>query len=210
MYTAEYKCLLNICVEIISPVFHRAGFCFGGIIPMPRGGYTFSDTPTEIWSAEVDDRNRIRVPSKIKNLVPWLNKMDTGGLECLATPGARGGLQIEPIESNKALMDRFRIALKDKTAVASDSAKKWVDAARLLATSWRVTLNVEPSQLRMTVPEPIRRAQLLPGPDGRVVVFAMGEILEVWDEPKWYEHVGRIAPSKTSLISKAIEDLEES
>jgi len=177
---------------------------------MPRGEHTFDDVPSEIWPSEVDGRNRIRVPLKVKSSVPWLKKLETGSLECLATPGAKGGVQIEPIAAHDTLISQFTIALKGKAASATDSTKKWVDAARLLATSWMVTLNIEANQIRMTVPEPIRRAGLLPGAEGRVVVFVMGEIVEVWDEPRWYEHAGRIARQRTLLISKAIEDLDES
>jgi hypothetical protein len=42
---------------------------------------------------------------------------------------------------------------------------------------------------------------------GTVVVFGTGEILEIWEASKWYEHLPPTAERKSAAISEAVEDL---
>jgi DNA-binding transcriptional regulator/RsmH inhibitor MraZ len=79
--------------------------------------------------------------------------------------------------------------------------------ARLLATVWLISVNVEASRISITLPEPPRRAQQVPQAGGAVVVFGFGHILEIWDALKWHDHVRATAKRKTAAISEALEDL---
>ena len=176
------------------------------IIPMPRGEHKIADDPYDIWILEVDEHNRVRLPLEIRSIVPWL-KSESGAIECVGSPGPRGGVQIEPLATHEELRHGFIEALGHTPPLSLNSGHKWVETARLLATSWRMTVSIEKSQIRITLSEPIRRAQQLPGAGGIVVAFAFGEILEIWDAAKWHEHVRVIAKTKLSAVSEAIEDL---
>jgi DNA-binding transcriptional regulator/RsmH inhibitor MraZ len=101
----------------------------------------------------------------------------------------------------------FTAAIGTMPPAESDSSEAWVEVARLLATVWRIAIHVEPNQIRFTVPEQIRRAEQLPPSGGTVVVFALGNILEIWDALKWHDHVRGAAKRKEVAISEAIEDL---
>jgi hypothetical protein len=173
---------------------------------MSRGDYKIAGGPFEIWIAEVEDQNRIRLPIEIRTTVPWI-KAESGTIECVGIPGSAGGVQLEPLATHEALRNPFIEALGDAPPLSSESGKKWVEAARLLATSWRMTVSIESSRISITLPEPTRRAQQLPGAGGTVVVFGFGEILEIWDAVKWHDHVRAVAKTKLSAVSEAIEDL---
>jgi hypothetical protein len=82
-----------------------------------------------------------------------------------------------------------------------------MDIARLLATAWAMTVGFEAGRFSIKLPEPARRMQLLPEAGGTVVVFGFGEILEMWDGSKWYEHVRATAARKSGAMSEALEDL---
>jgi hypothetical protein len=93
------------------------------------------------------------------------------------------------------------------TPSASESPRKWVDVARLLATAWLFPVNIEASRISITLPEPPRRSQQVPQSGGAVVVFGFGNILEIWDALKWHDHVRATAKRKAAAISEALEDL---
>lgn len=173
---------------------------------MSRGSYKIADSPFNIWIAEVEDQNRVRLPLEIRTTVSWLNT-ELGSIDCAGTPGPAGGLQLEPLVNHETLRRQFTQALGDTPAGPLESGKKWVDVARMLATSWRITISIESGRVSIPLPEPTRRAQQLPEAGGIVVAFGFGEILEIWDAPKWHEHVREVAKTKLSAVSKAIEDL---
>jgi DNA-binding transcriptional regulator/RsmH inhibitor MraZ len=84
-----------------------------------------------------------------------------------------------------------------------------VDLARCLATAWRIPVSVETSRISFTVPEPIRRAQLLSGHGGTVIAFGSSEIFQVWEEVKWHDHVRGVAKTKLYTTEEAIENLRD-
>jgi hypothetical protein len=119
----------------------------------------------------------------------------------------RGGIQIEPANDRESLRGRY-IAAIEGVPSATESDGTWIDAARLPSTSWRLTVYVETSRLTVTMPEPLRRLNEVPGTDGTVVVFAFGNIWEICDAPTWRRYVQQLAGGRTALIGRAITDLE--
>jgi hypothetical protein len=174
---------------------------------MPRGDHKIEDTPYRVWLVEVDEYNRIRVPlSEITTVVPWL-KDESESLDCVGTPGPAGGVQIEPRAAQETLARRYIEALGGSLVESSESGKQWVETARLLATGWRLVISVEKTRINITLPEPMRKARLVPEAGALAVVFGFGEILEVWDAARWHDHVRIVAGTKASGITKAIEDI---
>jgi DNA-binding transcriptional regulator/RsmH inhibitor MraZ len=173
---------------------------------MPRGDHKLADGPFGIWVVGVEKQHRVRLPLEIRTTVPWLNT-ESGTIDCVGTPGPAGGLQLEPLVSHESLQREFTEALGDTPGQSSESGEKWVDIARLLATSWRITISIESGRVSIPLPEPTRRTRQLPGAGGTVVVFGFGEILEIWDAAKWHEYVRAVAKTKLSAVSEAIEDL---
>jgi len=175
---------------------------------MSRGDYKIADGPYGIWVEKVERQNRVRLSREIRNAVSWL-KNEPGTMDCVGTPGSAGGLQLETFEAHDTVRSGFLEALGDRPPTSSESAEQWVETARLLATTWRITITIESSRVSIPLPEPTRRALQLPGAGGMVVVFGFGEILEIWDAYKWLEHVRAVAKTKVSAISEAIEDLRQ-
>lgn len=173
---------------------------------MPRGNHKMADIPYGTWILRVEEHNRLRLPLEIRSVVNWLNVEQA--IDCVGTLGTAGGVQIEPLATHETLRRPFIEALGDTPPRSSESGQKWVDAARLMATSWRMPISIEKSgRPSITVPEPTRRAGQLPGAGGIIVVFGFGEILEIWDSLKWHEYVRAVAETKLAVVSEAIEDL---
>jgi DNA-binding transcriptional regulator/RsmH inhibitor MraZ len=175
---------------------------------MPRRESRIEGNPYAVWPVEVEDQNRIRLSLQIQAIVPWL-KSESNRVDCIASPGPAGGVQLEPVSIYEKLRQPFNEGLRNEAPHGSESSRKWVDAARLLASSWQMSISIESGRLSLTLPEPIRRAGLLPGVDGFVVVFGFGDILEIWEVTKWYEHVRALAKTRQSVVSEAIEALED-
>jgi DNA-binding transcriptional regulator/RsmH inhibitor MraZ len=173
---------------------------------LSRGDYKFANAPFDFCVTEVDEHNRVRIPPELRAVVSWL-KEETGSLDCFGALGPVGGIQIEPLAQYTDPVVRFRNALRDVSPRSTESGRKWVDAARLLATSWKMTVTVEKNQMRITIPEPVRRARQLPGEGGVVAVFGFGEIVEIWEASRWHDYVRTIARNRLSVVESAIEDI---
>jgi DNA-binding transcriptional regulator/RsmH inhibitor MraZ len=175
---------------------------------MPRHPHRLEDAPYATWIVQVLDQNRVRIPIEIVGVVPWL-KTDVPSLDCVGYPGPVGGIQVVPSGVDQGIRRQFTRKLEGAIPRADESNHRWVDAARLLATSWKIVLSLEPSRVTITLPEPVRRALELPGSGGSVVVFGLGEILELWDAVRWYEHVRRLANDRQTIIRSAVDDLDD-
>jgi hypothetical protein len=154
----------------------------------------------------VEAAHRIRVPREIADVVSWLDAKGDG-IECVGLPGPAGGMQIQPLGAHDDEVRRITDALGGVPPSFSDADQKWMDTSRLLATVWALTIRFESTRFSLTVPEPPRRAQILPQPGGMVVVFGFGEILEIWDAAKWHEHVRAVAKRKGAALAEALEDM---
>lgn len=175
---------------------------------MPRGSYRIASGPFAIWTARVIEQNRIRLPLEIQGVVPWLSGQ-VGTVDCAGVLGPIGGVQLQPLAEYEKIHGSFIESLGENVPMLSDAGKPWVKIARLLATTWRIPLHIESTRVTITLPEPARRAVQLPDSGGVVVVFGFGEILEVWDAPRWHDHVREVAKDKSSLLSSGIDDLQD-
>jgi len=175
---------------------------------MPRGDQKSLGEPFRTWVVTVDEKNRVRLPLEISNVVPWIN-LKTGQIECVGMPGPWGGMQITPLADHQQDVRPFAEAATEMPPTASESPQRWVEVARLLATAWPLPVNVEASRISITLPESPRRAQQVPQSGGVVVVFGFGSILEIWDALKWHEHVRATAKRKAAAILEALEDLKQ-
>jgi DNA-binding transcriptional regulator/RsmH inhibitor MraZ len=181
---------------------------WGDYTTMPRGGQEILGDPFRTWVVTVDEKNRVRLPLEIGTVVPWID-LKAGQIECVGMPGPWGGIQVTPLTDRRQDVLPFAEAAADMPPTSSESHQRWVEVARLLATAWLLPVNVEASQIRITLPESLRRAQQVPQSGGAVIVFGFGSILEIWDALKWHEHVRAVAKRKAAAISEALEDLRQ-
>jgi hypothetical protein len=174
---------------------------------VPRGDPNVEDVPYHVWIGKVEKQNRIRLNKDIQDVVSWL-KTGPGPIDCIGTPGPAGGLQVEPFASHATQRSGFIATLGKTRPTSLESGERWIEAARLLASSWHITVNVESSRVSMNLPEPTRRLLRLPEVGSMIAVFGFGEILEIWDALMWHEHVRKLAKARVSLLSDAIEEME--
>jgi len=173
---------------------------------VPRQHRQIANDPFRTWVVTVDPYNRIRLPLDVGDIVRWVS-VKSGKLECIGTLGPSGGVQLAPLTEHQKDVQGLAEAVAKPPPSASESPEKWVDLARFLATAWLMPIHVEANRISITLPEPPRRAQQLPGSGGAVVVFGFGDILEIWDALKWHDHVRATAKKKAAAISEALEDL---
>lgn len=174
---------------------------------MARGDHKIGQDPFRTWIATVEAAHRVRLPRAVADIVSWLTA-DAGGVEVVATPGPAGGVLMQPLAAHREEVQRLTRALRDSPPTESEADQRWMNMARLLATAWAMTISFdEAERFNFKIPEPPRRMQLLPGAGGTVVVFGFGQILEIWDASRWYEHVRTTAARKSAAMSEALEDL---
>ncbi|HYK02391.1 MAG TPA: hypothetical protein VE974_11600 [Thermoanaerobaculia bacterium] len=175
---------------------------------MARGDHKVEEAFGRFLVATVDIQQRVRVPLELGKAVSWLNASPGAVVECAASPGSAGGIRLEPLGNWQARHERFETALQRRGNPTSlDAAENWVELARLLVTTWRVTINVEETRYSFTIPEPVRRTQLLPSAKGTVVVFGFGEIFEIWEAAAWFSRV-RTLKGNPGAIADAFDDIE--
>jgi len=175
---------------------------------MARGSERPLGVPYRMWTAKVEDQNRVRVSlAEIGEVVTWISK-EPGSIECAAMPGAAGGVQFLPVAVIENLQSPFLVALGARNVSASDGGESWVDTARLFASQWSASISVESSRISITLPEPARRSFQLPSVGEIAVVYGFGSILEVWVAAQWFEHGRRLSREKKSLISRSIDELQ--
>lgn len=75
----------------------------------------------------------------------------------------------------------------------NESSGRFADVVRYAAMSWPLTLD---DQLRLTLPEDARKLGMLPGAGEQVVVFASGEVLELWSVEAWLRRVGDVGATR--------------
>lgn len=146
---------------------------------------------------KVDERHRLSLPAGIGEMVGWLGD---GGVDCRAYI-ADGGLSLVPAVLDE-LHGRLAAALRDRRLTLDEAAKGFGDVVRFAASSWPVSID---RQLRLTLPEDARKLGLVPGAAQRAVVFASGDVLEVWPADAWRERVSRL----TSARPRFIDDVED-
>jgi hypothetical protein len=143
----------------------------------------------------------------------WLMdlKDEDRSVEGIAVVGALGGVQILP---QNGLFGRAQDLLstalsdKDNAAQVDESGDRWARLARFIATCWPITIGVEANRFSFTIPEDIRKLELVPSYGGQSVVFAAGEILEVWRASDWLQRSRRSGSRLRVLFEQATEELK--
>jgi hypothetical protein len=153
---------------------------------------------------KVDDRQRIRLPLAVVELVASLKPREGEPLECIGVIG-QVGIQVIPAAAFVAERRAFDAAIaRDPPAATSASV---IEAARLLASAWRMQVAIESRQVRINLPEEPRRAGYLPSSGEAAVVFGFGTVLEICSSTAWLTHVGSLARRRTEIISDAMDQL---
>ena len=86
-----------------------------------------------------------------------------------------------------------------------------VEYARYAASTWPVSISWEAKARRytFTLPEGARMLRLAPSRGERAVVFAVGEILEVWPADEWVAYIRTLARDLDEVRESAIEQLAD-
>ena len=120
------------------------------------------DAPFQIWVAKVNAHNRLRWRKDISLVVPWLSNKQ-GTIPCVATIGPFGGVQIHPDGGRGASTKRRLLTqLKRVPANADEVADDLIAAARFLATSWAIPIQVDAGRFSLTLPEDARKLRVVP------------------------------------------------
>lgn len=82
-----------------------------------------------------------------------------------------------------------------------------MDLARFLATAWSIPVFVEKNRYTMTLPDPARRLGVLPNAGDKAVVFATGEVLEVWPATDWVEYVRELSGNLAAIADAGMDSL---
>lgn len=125
-------------------------------------------------------------------------------MECFAVP-ATLGVRLTPADIFEADAHAFNNALSEQPD--EHPAGTSLDAARILATAWRVKISFEQSQLRFTLPEPLRRAKQVASAGETAVVFAFKSLLEISTPDVWFSHVRSLSGTSPGIIGDAIQEL---
>jgi len=157
--------------------------------------------------AKVDPENRVVLPRAIIEAVPWLKAAQGRPIECVAIPGGVAVQLVEAagVKADRASFDAALSAALTETVAAQDS---WVDAARLLASAWPVTVTFpSKKQIRFHLPLELRTVGQLPESGGVIAAFAMGTLLELWSASDWFAYVRGLAARRDDLIADAVSQL---
>jgi DNA-binding transcriptional regulator/RsmH inhibitor MraZ len=174
---------------------------------MSRSELGVGREPYRTWTREVDDYQRVRFSGEeLAAVVSWVT-LEDDRIDCVAMPGAVGGVQLLPRTTYGRDVQPLLQALGAALPEAAEATRSWLEIVRFFATACEMPIHVEAKRISITLPEPLRRAGLLPQAGGSVVVFGSGEILEIWGAGKWHEHLRPTAARRNAALAEAIEDL---
>ena len=167
-----------------------------------------STGPWQSQILKVDERARLRLPRQLATAVSWLASSHED-VSCLAMVGLKGGIVLCPLALLAARLELMTGLSSDqfrRTAAGSEI----LDYARYAATSWPVTISFEAKSSRYAfyLPEGARKLGLVPNNGERAVVFAAGEILEVWTAPDWIAYLRRVGGNIGRLEQAILQELQ--
>ena len=136
-------------------------------------------------------------------LASWLLSAQED-FSCLAMIGVRGGVAIYPTALLRTKSD-LAAALSRKPPEAAAAGSQVLDFVRYSATSWELTISVEPTRYIFYLPEDARTLGLVPQPGEVAIVFSSGDILEVWTPTDWIAYLRRMGES-IARIERAVLD----
>jgi hypothetical protein len=131
----------------------------------------------------VSTGHRVVLPKDLAQCVVWLNDAQESLTCIIEWLGDVPGLQIRPSD----LVGHEYVP------------EAWLaerQALRILASRWPIRLERHGETFRFTIPEPVRRAGLLPGDNDDkkegVLLFASHDVFEVWRPSEWRRNLRRI------------------
>lgn len=155
---------------------------------------------------EIDNERRIKFPKPLVDAIKWLQDKEI--TKCRAFRGPRGGIQIDREGGSlDKLAKRITNAHATFPGVQSFEAEHpGFQGHRLIADSY--VLHLDP-QRRVTIPEQIWKLGVLPsGYKDRVVVWGVGEVVEVWNTDDWNSWQSSAARERVDLLRQTLEWLE--
>jgi len=176
-----------------------------------RGDSTIVDFSFRVLVRDVEPQHRLRIPNEFARLLAWLPEREEK-IVAVGLIGPIGGMQIVPMESNLAkTRGRFQSKLNIVPAKIEETVSALVDATRYLATAWHVSFSYDPARSRYTLvlPEEARLLGIVPKEGEGAVIFATGEILEIWPATAWVGHVRKIGLEIPKYIDQALTDLDD-
>lgn len=176
-----------------------------------RGSRAGSSDPNgpRSWVLTVDKQHRLRLREEVASVVPWL-PTDAGTIECLAMVGPAGGLVVSPADLPKEHAEVI-IQLRSRQIGRQQVGSRIVEYARYAAATWPVPISWEAKARRytLTLPEGARKLKLAPNRGERAVVFAAGEVLEVWRADEWVAYIRTLARDLDEVRDSAIDQLAD-
>ena len=148
--------------------------------------------------------HRIRLPREVGLLVTWL-RAAVEPIECVCALGPAGGVVIVPatlVASSRRSLDSL---ISDRVSVPWEVSGPRFELARYFAHTWDLSVQVDQSRFTLTVPEDVRKLGRAPSGGELAVVFAIGDILEIWRADAWCDHIRQVANSFNELRGSALD-----
>lgn len=153
---------------------------------MARGARSVDPAGSLVSVVTVAEGHRLTVPGSIQHAVGWLRSAKA------SVPGVIGwifgvpALRILPVER----ADDPQPDLAEGVAISPE------DRRRLLASRWECRLERHGQVFRLTIPEPIRRLELLPEKGGSIVLYATEQAIELWKPVDWHSYLVRVSAAQ--------------
>jgi hypothetical protein len=167
---------------------------------------------SKIWCVKFDGlEHRVRLPIDFAEYVSWARAVGSTGVECVATVGEWGQLQLWQAAPEEEIVRQITEGLHAMDRASGDtSVESSIQLLRMATTAWPVTISFDAKNRRYTVvlPKETRDLELAPIPNGPAVIFAAPDILEVWRAPAWVEHVRNSRRDIRQLTEAALSNLE--
>jgi len=181
---------------------------------MPRGSGSYKNTTYpnafHAWVVKVVEKNRIRPPKELADVISWLNTETGNSIDCLARLGPFGGLQIFPLNENtEKVPNKIAKSLDIFSPRAEEASQNRIKFAHYLSFTWRVKLTYQPREKRfeLVLPEEPRKLQYVPEQNEYAIVFASGEIFEIWHQRDWVKHVREVIENQQVILPEALEEI---
>ena len=166
--------------------------------PMTVSTANVESEPFVVATASVErtasSKYRIYLPKVVCQAVPWIAARKKTGdypFKCLMLPGVQGGIQIDEIGGALAIArSDARSILSTEPPSAQEAAKEWVHLVRLLAGgAWQSDITT-PSKPTPKLPDGPKECGVLSFEERtRLVFFASGSILEIWNVEPWSKYL---------------------
>lgn len=166
---------------------------------------TFMSRLFRFWVKQIESQYRIRIGSEIAEIVPWLKAEKGFQASCTAFIGPDAQLRIAQSYPGAEV----EASLISSPLPFDQNSGHRVKLARFAATTWPLTFSFEESGNRFTLvlPKEPRELAIIPTA-GAVVVFALGDLVELWNATEWVKYVQAASADIQNLISNATEEME--